>query len=67
MTVQRIAQMYRERLDIGIPHPLSKTCHMAKFLGIYLPCPMCPFDFSCHMCDSKIEGIYNEVIKVEAN
>lgn len=66
-TVQRMAQIYRERLGIGIPHPLAETCHRAKALGIYVPCPNCPFDYTCESCDSKIAEIYNGMVETEAN
>ena len=62
LTVQRIAKRFRERLGIGIPHPLAETCHMAKALDIYIPCRMCPCDYTCHQCDAKIAEIYNEVM-----
>ena len=67
LTVQRMAQMYRDQLGIGIPHPLSKICHMAEFLGVHRPCPVCPFDFACSECDANIERIYNEVVATSAN
>lgn len=60
-TIQRMAEIYREKLGIGIPHPLPETYHMAKFLGIPLPCPRCPLDFECDLCDSMIEHIYCKV------
>lgn len=66
-TVQRMAQMYRERLGIGVPHPLSETCHMAEALGIYIPCPNCPFDYTCKSCDTKIAEVYNGMVEAEAN
>jgi len=66
-TVQCMAEMYRERLSIGIPHPLPEICRMAECLGVYRPCPVCPFDFKCSECDANIEKIYNEVVATSAN
>ena len=66
-TVQRIAQTFRERLGIGIPHPLAETCRMAKALGVYIPCRACPCDYTCHQCDVKIAEIYNIVREAETN
>lgn len=58
-TVQRIAQMYRDRLGIGIPHPLAETCHMAEDLDVHIPCRECPIDYTCHQCDAKVAEMYN--------
>lgn len=72
-TVQRIAQMFRERLGIGIPHPLAETCHRAKALGIYIPCRACPFDYTCCQCDAKISilteiaEMHNEATDADVN
>lgn len=67
LTVQRMAEMYRLRHGIGIPHPLPEICSMAECLGVYRPCPVCPFDFACSECDANIERIYNEVVATSAN
>lgn len=66
-TIPRMAQMYRERLGIGIPHPEPETCHMAEALGVLVPCCACPFDYACEQCDAKITEMYNEAVKAEAN
>lgn len=66
-TIHRMAQMYRERLGIGIPHPEPETCHMAKALGVLIPCRVCPLDYSCEQCDAKIAEMHNEAVKAEAN
>lgn len=67
LTVQSIAKMYRERLGIGIPHPLAETCHMAEDLGVYIPCRACPFDYTCCQCDTTIAEMHNKVMDADAN